>query len=69
MKYEVYVPITGYATVEVEADSEGEACDYAIAIVNIEDLVTWQAHKTVVEGGVFKGELDRIETIKVAEED
>lgn len=69
-RYEVKLPITGYAILEVEADDEKSAI---IAALVSEDLTTsaievWEGVECVVEGNVFHGELNRAE-VELIEED
>lgn len=54
--YGLYVPITGYVAVEVEAGTEEEAIQKALeSDVSLEDVEEWEMHRTVVEGNFFHG--------------
>ena len=55
-KYSVTLPISGSATVEVEAESEDAALKAAIDAVTKEDIDDWQAHEALIRGNVFYGD-------------
>jgi hypothetical protein len=50
--YGVTLPITGNAYVEVEADSEDDAINAALEVVELKDLQDWEALKRVNMGNV-----------------
>jgi hypothetical protein len=55
-RYEVTVPISGYAVVEVEADSEDLAIEAALDEVYDKDQIEeWTTLKDVVHGNVWYG--------------
>lgn len=51
-KYEVILPIAGHACVTVVADSEGEAIEMAMEVVDITDIESWDAFKHITRGNV-----------------
>lgn len=55
--FEVTLPITGYCYMTVEANSEEEAIDIALADP-IDEVESWQVHKEIVSGNVFYGEIN-----------
>jgi len=59
-RYEVQLPITGYAIIEVEAEDEKSAIDVALQSedLTLSSIETWAAVEQVVEGNVFYGELN-----------
>lgn len=59
--YTVYVPFTGYCTVEVEADNEEEAIQKALDEADINDPTEWEATRKIVQGNVFSGVKNEIE--------
>lgn len=53
-KWEVSIPITGYITVEVEAESEQEAIELGLdsSDLTIDNIVEWKAHEYIAKGNV-----------------
>lgn len=53
-KYFVTVPISGYASIEVEANTEEEAINKAINSndLNLGNIAEWDAHAHINEGNV-----------------
>ena len=50
--FSVTLPISGTAYVEVEAENEDDAIDAALNAVTNDDIETWEAHRSIVEGNV-----------------
>lgn len=68
MKYDVYVPICGYACVSVEAKSEEEAYDLAFEEgCNTSDIVEFEMLEHVVQGNIFYGIMNDVDIIPVKE--
>lgn len=53
-KYLVNLPITGYISIEVEAENEEMAIDKAFESeeCNLDNLIEWEACESVCEGNV-----------------
>jgi hypothetical protein len=52
-KFEVVLPIVGYAYMEVEADSLDEAWETACDLLEFNDMEEWYPVKTVATGNVL----------------
>jgi hypothetical protein len=63
--YNVRVPITGVADVQVEAESEEQAIELALDSVTSDDLTEWEGVRCVVQGNVFHGHTNEIEVEEV----
>ena len=69
-KWDVLVPIAGYAVVRVEAGSEKEAIDNAfLEGVSYEDFETWDAYEHIVDGHVFCAEENDARAIRIDEDE
>lgn len=60
-RYFVSVPILAIAKVEVEADNEEDAIAYALDRATLENVDEWEAHKKLVQGNCFYGDLSEAE--------
>lgn len=60
--YRVRVPCCGYADIEVEAQSEEDAHRVALEHVTIKDLVEFDFFHQIIDGNVFRGMINCIET-------
>lgn len=68
MKYNVYVPICGYAYLEVEAEDKEAAIDEAFKQgCSFEDIIEFDMYERIVEGNVFNGMMNEIDIIPVEE--
>jgi len=66
--YIVHVPVTGIIYAEIEAESEEEATDIALAQeYDSSDIKEFETHSVIVEGRVFYGVLNRIDVDPVQE--
>lgn len=64
MKYNVYVPICGYAYLEVEAENKEDAIDEAFRQgCSLEDIVEFDMYEHIVQGNVFNGTMNEIDVI------
>ena len=54
-RYFVSVPILAIAVIEVEANSEENAIDYAVDHATLDDVDEWEPHKNLLNGNVFNG--------------
>lgn len=64
--YDVYIPITGFIKLEVQAENEDEAINKALKKeVTTDDIEEWETHNHVVKGNVFYGKLKEIEVLEV----
>ena len=52
-KYEVTLPIAGVAYLTVEAESEDEAIQKAMEIVQMDDIAEWEALHKIASGSVL----------------
>lgn len=67
-KYVVNIPITGYVSVEVEAENEDEARTAAWSKIDDgvdDDDVTWEYCEAVTEGNVTYAMLNEVEVTEV----
>ena len=60
-RYFVSVPILAIAKIEVEADNEENAIAYAVNHATLENVDEWKAHKTLLQGNCFSGDLSKAE--------
>ena len=62
-RYQVLIPITGYISVEVEADSEDQARETAFESedLTLENIQNWECHEKVVQGNVCYAVQNEIE--------
>lgn len=68
-KYLVQLPVSGVASIEVEADSEQAAIKAALNGEGTDPVLeNWETHERVVEGNVYHGELDEA-TAELAEDE
>lgn len=66
MTFEGLVPICGYASITVEANSKKEAIDEAFKEgCSREDIVEFDMYEHIVEGNVFNGGFNSIEVISI----
>lgn len=56
-KFDVILPITGYAYLAVEAKDEATAIDLAMERVEIKDIQSWDPHEHIMKGNVCYAEL------------
>jgi hypothetical protein len=66
--YQVSVPITGIAFIQVAADSEEEAIEAAIGEITIDNIEEWSGHEHIVAGNIFYGMQNEAEAIEESEE-
>lgn len=57
--YQVTVPIAGYASIDVEAESAEAAINEALDSVGLEHIESWESLRVIVEGNVFHGPCNR----------
>lgn len=50
--WSVTLPITGLAYLEVEAETEDEAIEMALGMVENNDIETWEAVRSITRGNV-----------------
>lgn len=62
-KYYVEIPITGYVSVEVEANSKEEAIEKAWESpdLSLNNVVEWEAHERISKGNVSYAVRDDID--------
>lgn len=60
-RYTVSVPVLAICLVEVVADSEDQAIDYAVDHATLDKVDAWQAHKILVQDNCFYGDLNEAE--------
>ena len=62
-KYFVEIPITGYVSVEIEANSKEEAIEKAWESpdLSLDNVVEWEAHAYVSKGNVLYALRDEID--------
>ncbi len=53
--YNVTLPITGIAWLEIQAESEQEAIDKALQEVEQKHIEEWNAVEQIVQGNIFHG--------------
>lgn len=64
MKYNVYIPICGYAYLEVEAENEEAAINEAFKQgCSFDDIVEFDMYEHIVQGNVFYGMMNNIDVI------
>ena len=56
-EYSLSIPVSGYITTLVEAESEEEAITKASADteISLDDVEEWEMHRKIVEGNFFHG--------------
>lgn len=68
--YDVTLPISGYAIVQVEAENKEAAIDAAMDAVEMDDIEEWETHRHIVQGNVFYGKCNDVEVeLAIGEED
>ncbi|EPZ47610.1 hypothetical protein [Alicyclobacillus acidoterrestris] len=67
--YIVEIPLTGYVSVEVEAESEQEAIDRAFEEAQLEHIEEWDLHRQIVRGNVFSGLRNEIHVEEIDDDD
>lgn len=62
-KYFVEIPITGYVSVEIEANSKEEAIEKAWESpdLSLDNVVEWEAHEYISKGNVSYAVRDEID--------
>ena len=67
--YYVDVPIVARANVSVDAESEEEAIRMALEEVTLDDIEEWEAHKVIVEGNFYHGNINEVRVEDAGEAD
>lgn len=55
MRYEVKLPVAGYAMVSVEADTPEKAVEKAFEECTLDNIEEWEAFRKIIRGNVFYG--------------
>lgn len=65
-EYEVILPITGYVSVNVMAESEEDAIQEAFQRdITYKDIESWECHENVCRGNVYYGERNSAEATEI----
>lgn len=69
MKFTVGIPITGYISIEVEAESEEEAFEKAWESdkLTLENVEEWEAHEKVSRGNISYAVMADMQVLHVEE--
>ncbi len=68
-RYSVLLPITGYAVVEVTAETKDQAIAVAMENVERKDIEEWETHQSICTGNIFHGQVNDCSVEEVSEEE